>query len=48
MASLNHAPPRCVTSVGRLPSLNLSVQKQGRSSKRVWDREEAGKCEPHS
>ena len=38
MASLNHASPRCVTSVGRLPSLNLSVQKQGRSSKGLGQR----------
>ena len=33
MASLNHAPRSCVTCVGKPPSLNLSVQKQGRSSK---------------
>lgn len=34
MASLNHAPPRCVTSVGMPPSLNRSVQEGERREER--------------
>ena len=38
LASLNHAPPCCVTTAGMLPSLNLSVLKWGRDSKGLGQR----------
>ena len=38
MASLDHAPACCVTSVGTPTSLNHSVREQGRGSKGLGQR----------